>query len=65
VKLQRVLTDETRVNAYRQRAQARVREHYDWETIVDRYESLFATMGGHPISSKSTIRETTPEDTNK
>jgi glycosyltransferase involved in cell wall biosynthesis len=42
--LQRVLTDETQVNAYRQRAQARVREHYDWEAIVDRYESLFERM---------------------
>jgi glycosyltransferase involved in cell wall biosynthesis len=48
--LQRVLTDETQVNAYRQRAQARVRKHYDWEAIVDRYESLFARMAGQPVS---------------
>jgi glycosyltransferase involved in cell wall biosynthesis len=42
--LQHVLTDETLVETYRQRAQSRVREHYDWEAIVDRYESLFDKM---------------------
>jgi glycosyltransferase involved in cell wall biosynthesis len=42
--LQRILTDETLVETYRQRAQSRVREHYDWEAIVDRYESLFRKM---------------------
>ena len=39
--LQRVLREEARVNLYRQRAQERVRKLYDWEGIVDRYESLF------------------------
>ncbi|HEX8649870.1 MAG TPA: glycosyltransferase [Pyrinomonadaceae bacterium] len=48
--LQRILNDEARVKLYRQRAQARVREHYDWEAIVDRYESLFARMAGQPFS---------------
>ena len=42
--LQRALDDEALVSAYRQRAQAHVRQHYDWEGIVDRYESLFARM---------------------
>src|SRR5437764_9820444 len=37
--LQRVLRDGSLVNAYRQRAQRRVREHYDWEHVVDRYEA--------------------------
>jgi glycosyltransferase involved in cell wall biosynthesis len=47
-KLQRVLRDGSLVNSYRQRAQKRVREHYDWERIVDRYENLFAQMTGRP-----------------
>ncbi len=42
--LQRVLRDASMVTAYRQRAQERVREYYDWEGIVDRYESLFADL---------------------
>jgi glycosyltransferase involved in cell wall biosynthesis len=42
--LQRVLRDEAHVKAYRQRAQERVQKHYDWEGIVDRYESLFERM---------------------
>ena len=45
-KLQRVLRDGAIVNAYRQRAQARVRERYDWEHVVDRYENLFARLAG-------------------
>ena len=52
-KLQGVLRDGSTVNSYRQRAQKRVREHYDWERIVDRYENLFARMAGQPP-----IRET-------
>ena len=46
--LQRVLRDGSLVNAYRQRAQKRVREHYDWERVVDRYEELFARLTGQP-----------------
>jgi len=46
--LQRVLRDGSLVNAYRQRAQKRVREHYDWERVVDRYEELFARLAGQP-----------------
>ena len=34
------------VTQYRQRAQARVRERYDWEHVVDEYERLFAHMAG-------------------
>ena len=45
-KLQRVLRDGSLVNSYRQRAQKRVSEHYDWERIVDLYENLFARMAG-------------------
>src|SRR2546421_28020 len=46
--LQRVLRDGAIVNQYRQRAQARVRERYDWERVVDEYENLFARMAGRP-----------------
>ncbi|HVF49384.1 MAG TPA: glycosyltransferase [Pyrinomonadaceae bacterium] len=45
-KLQRVLRDGAIVNAYRQRAQLRIKEHYDWDYVVDRYEDLFARMAG-------------------
>jgi glycosyltransferase involved in cell wall biosynthesis len=44
--LQRVLRGGAVVNQYRQRAQARVRERYDWEHVVDEYERLFAHMAG-------------------
>lgn len=47
-KLQRVLRDGSLVQAYRQRAQSRVRGHYDWERIVDEYERLFGEMAGLP-----------------
>jgi glycosyltransferase involved in cell wall biosynthesis len=47
-KLRRVLSDGAIVSAYRQRAQNRVRAHYDWERVVDRYENLFARMAGQP-----------------
>ena len=46
--LQRVLRDGAIVNQYRQRAQARARERYDWEHVVDEYEALFARMAGLP-----------------
>jgi glycosyltransferase involved in cell wall biosynthesis len=46
--LQHVLRDGAIVNQYRQRAQARARERYDWEHVVDEYEDLFARMTGQP-----------------
>jgi glycosyltransferase involved in cell wall biosynthesis len=45
-KLQRVLRDGSLVHAYRNRAQTRVLQKYDWEYVVDRYEELFARMAG-------------------
>lgn len=45
-KLQRVLRDGSLVHAYRNRAQMRVQQKYDWEYVVDRYEELFARMTG-------------------
>jgi glycosyltransferase involved in cell wall biosynthesis len=45
-KLQRVLRDGSLVHAYRNRAQARVQEHYTWDRVVDQYEQLFAEMAG-------------------
>ena len=44
--LQRVLRGGAMVTQYRQRAQARIRERYDWEHVVDEYERLFAQMAG-------------------
>ena len=49
VKLQHVLRDGSLVNAYRLRAQARIKELYTWEHVVDRYERLFAEMAGQPL----------------
>jgi len=48
-KLQRVLRDGSLVHAYRNRAQARAREHYTWDRVVDQYEQLFAQMARLPI----------------
>jgi glycosyltransferase involved in cell wall biosynthesis len=44
--LQRVLRDGSLVQAYRNRAQARVQQFYDWDYVVDQYEELFAKMAG-------------------
>ena len=51
-KLQRVLRDGSLVHAYRNRAQARVLERYDWDYVVDQYEDLFATMAGLPLPER-------------
>jgi len=49
-KLKRVLRDGSLVQAYRNRAQQRIQKHYDWETVVDQYEQLFARMSGQEMS---------------
>ena len=63
-KLQRVLRDGSLVHSYRNRAQTRVLENYDWDYEVDQYERLFADMAGqpvpdakHPKLAKSAVRE--------
>ena len=48
--LQRVLRDGSLVQSYRNRAQARVKQNYDWDYVVDRYEELFAKMAGITLS---------------
>ena len=53
-KLQRVLRDGSLVHAYRQRAQLRIRSHYDWDRVVDQYEELFARMSGKAIEIEQT-----------
>ena len=53
-KLQRVLRDGSLVQAYRNRAQARVREAYDWDYVVNQYEELFARMAGLPAPERVT-----------
>ena len=57
-KLQRVLRDGSLVQAYRNRAQQRVQRHYDWETVVDQYEQLFARMCGHEVAVEPKAIET-------
>jgi glycosyltransferase involved in cell wall biosynthesis len=59
-KLQRVLRDGSLVHSYRNRAQARVLENYDWDYVVDQYERLFANMAGKrlPESKQITVAET-------
>src|SRR3989454_1879083 len=62
-KVQRVLRDGSLVQTFRNRAQARVLEYYDWDYVVDQYERLFAEMAGLPLpeaiqtTSESTARE--------
>jgi len=55
-KLQRVLRDGSLVQAYRNRAQLRIRSHYDWETVVDQYEKLFARMCGQVVVEPEEIQ---------
>jgi glycosyltransferase involved in cell wall biosynthesis len=57
-KLQRVLRDGSLVHSYRNRAQARVQEMYDWDYVVDRYEHLFATMAGKPLPERGSADAT-------
>jgi glycosyltransferase involved in cell wall biosynthesis len=57
-KLQRVLRDGSLVHAYRNRAQARVKEFYDWDYVVDQYEDLFAKMAGLTLPAR-TVSSTT------
>lgn len=63
-KLQRVLRDGSLVHSYRNRAQARVLEAYDWDYVVDQYEHLFAKMAGEPMpeSKLATIIEPAHSD---
>jgi len=61
-KLQRVLRDGSLVQSYRNRAQARVQEFYDWDYVVDQYERLFAKMAGKPMPQAI---QTTTESTAK
>jgi glycosyltransferase involved in cell wall biosynthesis len=56
-KLKRVLRDGSLVQAYRNRAQQRIQKHYDWETVVDQYEQLFARMSGQEIHIPVTTQE--------
>jgi len=60
-KLQRVLRDGSLVQSYRNRAQARVSEYYDWDHVVDQYERLFAEMAGLPVpeTNQSIVSQST------
>ena len=57
-KLQRVLRDGSQVHSYRNRAQARVLEFYDWDYVVDQYERLFAKMAGVSLPEADTANVT-------
>ncbi|HEY6232534.1 MAG TPA: glycosyltransferase [Pyrinomonadaceae bacterium] len=50
-KLQRVLRDGSLVQSYRNRAQIRVQRYYDWDRVVDQYETLFAQMSGTQLET--------------
>ena len=54
-KLQKVLRDGSLVQAYRNRAQARVLQAYDWDYVVDQYEELFAKMAGLSLPSRDRV----------
>jgi glycosyltransferase involved in cell wall biosynthesis len=54
-KLQRVLRDGSLVHSYRNRAQARVQEFYDWNYVVDQYERVFAKMAGQPMPERTSF----------
>jgi len=56
-KLKRVLRDGSLVQAYRNRAQQRIKKHYDWETVVDQYEQLFARMSGREAPAGVDVEE--------
>jgi glycosyltransferase involved in cell wall biosynthesis len=56
-RLQRVLRDGSLVQSYRNRAQARVQQAYDWDYVVDRYEELFAKMAGMPVPARPSKAE--------
>jgi glycosyltransferase involved in cell wall biosynthesis len=56
-KLKRILRDGSLVQAYRNRAQQRIKKHYDWETVVDQYEQLFARMSGQEVSAGVEVQE--------
>jgi glycosyltransferase involved in cell wall biosynthesis len=58
-KLKRVLRDGSLVQAYRNRAQQRIQKVYDWESVVDQYEQLFARMSGREVPAS--IEATEPE----
>lgn len=60
-KLKRVLRDGSLVQAYRNRAQQRIKKHYDWETVVDQYEQLFARMSGQETPAEIEVQEETSE----
>jgi len=62
-KLQRVLRDGSLVQSYRNRAQARVQDAYDWDYVVDQYEALFARMAG--ISLPQRAQTTLPTSTTR
>jgi glycosyltransferase involved in cell wall biosynthesis len=63
-KLQRVLRDGSLVQSYRNRAQARALEFYDWDNVVDQYERLFAKMAGQslPETQDSSLTESKPKE---
>ncbi|HKR61228.1 MAG TPA: glycosyltransferase [Pyrinomonadaceae bacterium] len=54
-KLQRVLRDGSQVQSFRNRAQLRVQQYYDWERVVDQYEQLFASMSGQQLDPQSAL----------
>ena len=63
-KLQRVLRDGSLVQSFRNRAQLRVQQNYDWEHVVDQYEQLFASMSGKDLPRSPAVHSVTEEVNN-
>jgi hypothetical protein len=62
--LQRVLRDASLVASYRQLAQDRVRQFYNWEGVVDRYENLFADLAAGRTHQPYQYREALQREEN-
>ena len=43
-KINLLLNDSELVTAYRERAAARVKQHYSWDVVADQYEKLFSSL---------------------
>lgn len=52
--LQSLVTDEARVQCYRELAGAHARAHYSWEAVTDQYERLFERLIGSTVALERT-----------
>jgi glycosyltransferase involved in cell wall biosynthesis len=52
--LQPLVTDESRVQRYRELATMRARARYSWEAVTDQYERLFERLTGSTVAVERT-----------